>query len=301
MRILPENSCTLRAKLDEIIAAARSYNNDDHGYSDDILISCKRAVDAAVAAIDSSFDESIESSSLLPILFAVAYAERNFEPRFGDDGYGGATFGSIIAELLKLQAELGEATTVTKDQLMRICWSDKGVPIAQKPVDYLKIADDNIEAIQRICRQYGFEKVLVSWHFADQEERIIPFDKEWTWTKLVFQVSGIPADVAASEESCRQSIARLLGIPVKVIADPKLAQLPNRLEAAFLSQANASNLIPSLTRIMYESLDDVLSNWSLKPLTIKLTKLSEDSAMTDSDRKAIKSLILEIENLEDLH
>jgi len=301
MRILPENSYTLRAKLDKIIAAARSYNSDEHGYSSSVLTSCERAVDATVTAIDSSLDESVERCSLLPILFAVAYAERNFEPRFGDDGYGGATFGTIIAELLKLQAELGEPATVTKDQLMRICWSDNGVPIAQKPVDYLKIADDNKVAIERICRQYGFEKVLVSWHFADQEERIIPFDKEWTWTKLVFQVSGIPADVAASEETCRQSIARLLGIPIKVIANPKLALLPSRLETVFQSQANTSEIMPSLKQIMYENLDAVLTNWSLKPLTAKLTKLSEDAAMTDSDRTKIKSLMMEIENLEDLH
>jgi len=218
----------LRKKLDEIIAAARAYNQDDHGYSGSVLTSCQRAVDEAEAAIDSSYNEAVNRSSLLPILFAVAYAESKFEPLYGDDGYGGATIGSIIAKLLELQAELGELATISKDQLMRINWSDDGTPIAQKPVDYLKIADNNKEAIERICKQYGFENVLVSWHFVDETERIIPLDREWTKTKIVFKVTGSPADVAESEECCRQSISRLLGIPVNVSTDPRTAEGPDR-------------------------------------------------------------------------
>lgn len=222
------HSDQLRERLNEIMLWHEKYNDGDHGYTYQIIKSCRFALFEAGQAMDSAFSEAVSEQSLNPILFAVARTYNRFVPDDEDDGYGRSTIGGVVNSLLKLQEEIGEEQLFSFDQLLDMRWNQDDQLIPPEPIDYRAIIEGRYVDVRRIASQYGCDTVELTWVYVGSTESLLPNPTSGANIKAVFFVVCNHDDPAKAEEQCRSSIANLFRLPVFVTSRRALAELPNR-------------------------------------------------------------------------
>ena len=220
----------LREQLNKIMSWHEQYNDGDHGYTYQIIKSCRFALFEAGQSVDGAFSEAVTEQSLNPILLAVARTYNRFVPEDEDDGYGRSTIGGVVSSLLKLQREIGEEQMYSFDQLLSMRWNQDDQLIPPEPIDYRGIIERRDVDVRRIATQYGCDYVELTWVYAGSTESLVHNPSRGTNIKAVFFIVCNHDDPAGVEEQCRSSIGNLFRLPVCVTSRRALADLPNRCD-----------------------------------------------------------------------
>lgn len=146
---------SLQQYLNDVIGRRERYNNSgDRGYNWEILKSLSDAIYCAREVCNRNCTEAISTQSLTALITDLERERENFYSDYDDSGYGRGCLGSVIEDIRRVQAELGE---IVEKPVAERSPEDKESALAE----VLQRIQTRAIDIARIGAEFGFSSVVL--------------------------------------------------------------------------------------------------------------------------------------------